>query len=123
EFRIVDVLDEVAFLYLDLEALGYQELADQLAAAYQRYNRSILGAEDRLIFDYYKCYRANVRLKVIAIKIDSLAEEANAGDLLDQLLRYHALFRKYAERIWPTRPSDTPSAVEAPSPFLSHQPN
>lgn len=94
-FRKVDVLDEVAFLCIDLEAAGREDLAEQFAARYQAGNRTLLTGEDKQLFAYYKCYRANVRLKVTAIKIDNLPDEAHAGELLARLHRYEEVYRKY----------------------------
>jgi aminoglycoside phosphotransferase family enzyme len=99
EFRRVDVLDEVAFLFVDLEAAGRPDLAEHFAASYQAGNRTMLIKEDERLFDYYKCYRANVRLKVTAIKIDNLPSEAHAGELLARLHRYYDVYQKYADKL------------------------
>lgn len=96
EFRHIDVLDEVAFLYVDLEAAGRPDLAEHFAASYQAGNRTMLIKEDERLFDYYKCYRANVRMKVTAIKIDHLPSEAEADKLLAQLHRYLEIYLNYA---------------------------
>lgn len=99
EFRKIDVLDEVAFMYIDLEAAGRHDLAEYFAKCYQAGNRTLLIKEDEGLFDYYKCYRANVRLKVTAIKIASLPSEAHAGELLAQLHRYLEVYLHYADNL------------------------
>lgn len=99
EFRKVDVLDEIAFLYVDLEAAGRHDLAERFSESYQAGNPSLLSKEDERLFDYYKCYRANVRMKVTAIKIDSLSSEAHAGKLLGRLHRYQEVYLRYADKL------------------------
>ncbi len=75
ELRQLDVLDELAFLCMDLEAYGKKDLSGLL---YQEYNR--LSGADPLkdsspLYNYYKCYRAGVRAKVLLLQ---------AGDTGDQ---------------------------------------
>lgn len=98
-FRMVDVLDEVAFLYVDLEAFGFPDLAQRFASSYQSAHPTLLTAEDQQLFDFYKCYRANVRLKVTAIKVDRAPTEAHADEMLGQLQRYFQLYRHYVARL------------------------
>lgn len=98
-FRKIDVLDEIAFLYVDLEAAQRPDLAERFAASYQFHNRTLLTQEDEQVFDFYKCYRANVRLKVTAIKIDSLPSEAHADELIAKLHRYQEVYHRYADKL------------------------
>jgi hypothetical protein len=99
EFRKIDVLDEIAFLCVDLEAAGRDDLAERFAASYQARNNRQLTEEDEWIFDYYKCYRANIRLKITAIKIGSLLNEAHAAKLLTQLHCYFEIHLRYLDRL------------------------
>ncbi|NJB87195.1 hypothetical protein GGR26_002972 [Lewinella marina] len=94
--RRIDVLDEVAFLYVDLEARGRRDLAEQFANHYQRYNPSMHTEEDRQLFDYYRCYRAGVRLKVTALKMNRTPESKEETTLLN---RYHQLYCAYARAL------------------------
>ncbi|NJC25595.1 hypothetical protein [Neolewinella antarctica] len=98
-FRKIDVLDEVAFLCVDLEAAGRADLSERFATSYQSANRSLLTEEDEQMFNYYKCYRASVRLKVTAIKLDHLPGEAHAGKLLCQLRRYREIYHRYVSKL------------------------
>ncbi len=66
--RRLDVLNELAFLAMDLEARGHAPLAQAFMSAYQRHWPCIEGAEDEQIFCYFKNYRANVRLKIALIQ-------------------------------------------------------
>lgn len=96
EFRKVDVLDEVAFLCVDLEAFGRPDLAERFAASYQAGNRTMITEDDERLFNFYKCYRANVRLKVTALKINGLPDDKAPDKLLAQLHRQYKVYRKYA---------------------------
>lgn len=107
EFRKVDVLDEIAFLYIDLEAAGRHDLAEHFATSYEADHTSQLSEEDEWIFDYYKCYRANIRLKITAIKADRLLNEAPAAQLLTQLHSYFEIHLRYLERLKTTFKSTT----------------
>jgi aminoglycoside phosphotransferase family enzyme len=80
-YRCIDVLSEIAFLCMDLEAFGHQRLARQFLQAYQRELPCFQRRDDRKIFLYYKCFRANVRAKVHALA----AQEAQD----DEVYRHH----------------------------------
>jgi predicted kinase len=64
--RCADVAAEVAFLAMDLEHLGRADLASAFVEAYVRASND---AELRLLLDFYKCYRAFVRGKVLAFRL------------------------------------------------------
>lgn len=64
EMRQVDVLDEMAFLCMDLESYGRPDLSDYLFRNYLGYEGTEMTEEERLLFGYYKVYRANIRAKV-----------------------------------------------------------
>ena len=68
--RQIDVLDEVAFLAMDLEAFGYFSLAQILYRQYLNRMASyqITQVDHSQLFTYYKMYRANVRAKVLAFQ-------------------------------------------------------
>ncbi|WP_276370240.1 hypothetical protein [Chryseolinea sp. H1M3-3] len=67
QYRCIDVLNEIAFLCMDLEAYGKGSLAHIFKHAYQQYSHAFQEEEDERIFQYYKCFRANVRAKVHAL--------------------------------------------------------
>ncbi|HEY1296810.1 MAG TPA: AAA family ATPase [Chloroflexota bacterium] len=77
-FRCADVAAEVAFLAMDLEHLGRADLA---AAFVDAYVRSSGDAELRLLLDFYKCYRAFVRGKVLVLRLaeSNLNADTRAG--------------------------------------------
>jgi aminoglycoside phosphotransferase family enzyme/predicted kinase len=65
-FRCADVAAEVAFLAMDLEHHGRADLASAFVDAYVRASND---AELRQLLDFYKCYRAFVRGKVLAFRL------------------------------------------------------
>ena len=66
-YRYIDILSEAAFLTMDLEAFGRKDLADYFLSEYLEAIKDKDAFDERL-FHYYKTYRANVRLKVAALK-------------------------------------------------------
>ncbi len=68
EFRQIDVLDELAFFCMDLEADGFYKLSKAFTDHYFSKTKNDFGKKEQLLFTYYKCYRANVRAKVNALR-------------------------------------------------------
>jgi aminoglycoside phosphotransferase family enzyme/predicted kinase len=66
-FRCADVAADVAFLAMDLDHFGRADLSADFVDEYVR--RSGDGDLPRLL-DFYKCYRAYVRGKVISLRLD-----------------------------------------------------
>jgi len=73
--RWVDVLDDAAFLAMDLEHLGRQDLADRFLDWYREFSASPSPASLR---HHYVAYRAFVRAKVSCIR--ALQGEPTAND-------------------------------------------
>jgi aminoglycoside phosphotransferase family enzyme len=67
-FRQLDVLDEIAFLCMDLEFHQQPDLADTLLRRYLHHFPCMENEDDRNLFQYFKAYRANVRLKVSVLQ-------------------------------------------------------
>ena len=73
--RYVDTIDDAAFLAMDIEFLGREDLATLYLDAYSRY------ASDPAppgLKDFYIAYRAVVRAKVDCIRVEQGREEAAA---------------------------------------------
>jgi hypothetical protein len=66
-FRQIDVLSDIAFLCMDLEAFGQQSLSEIFLSIYCEQFPAFQNTDDDLIFLYYKCLRANIRAKVNAV--------------------------------------------------------
>jgi aminoglycoside phosphotransferase family enzyme len=97
DYRQVDVLNEVAFLCMDLDAFGKGDLARSFMASYATQFPVISGARDVALFNYYKCYRANVRAKVNSLRARDATDSAAASNALREAARYLELMYSYTE--------------------------
>ena len=85
--RYVDVLDDVAFLAMDLERLGRPELGERLLAWYAEFSG---WSQPPSLAHYYVAYRAYVRAKVACIRASQGAADSvgEARDLAALTLRH-----------------------------------
>jgi uncharacterized protein len=67
DYRQIDLLYEIAFLCMDLEAYEQPQLASSFLAAYTSRLPCFEEPEDWAIFEYFKGLRANIRAKVHAL--------------------------------------------------------
>jgi len=87
DFRWIDVISELAFLLMDLEARQLPDAANRVLNAYLEYSGDFAGLA---LLRFYKVYRAMVRAKVALLGIDELdpalmAEHPNFRECLDYL--------------------------------------
>ena len=94
-FRRLDVLNDLAFLCMDLEARDHSELAQHFMAAYRRIWDVQPAPEDELLFLFFKAYRANIRLKVQLLELRQQQNE----ELLALARRYWLLLKDYCGRL------------------------
>lgn len=66
--RQIDILNELAFFCMDLEAFGHNELSEYFMVCYTKHSSTIHSQEESDLFNYFKAYRANVRAKVNALR-------------------------------------------------------
>lgn len=91
--RSVDVLNEIAFLSMDLNYYGRNDLEKTFLRAYLRINPAIRGKEDWVLLHYYKWYRANVRLKVNALTLEGYScSDRNRLPIQEVVKKYWKLF-------------------------------
>ncbi|MEX2591548.1 MAG: hypothetical protein WD426_02155 [Anditalea sp.] len=98
EFRQIDLLYEIAFLCMELEAKGHQEFSDQFLSTYCKKISCLETDEDTDLYLYFKCLRANVRAKVRSLSI----KESSGGDKNDHLKAiniYLSLMGEYMRQI------------------------
>ncbi|MBI3967960.1 MAG: AAA family ATPase [Chloroflexi bacterium] len=100
-YRCSDVAAEVAFLAMDLDHFGRADLS---AAFVDTYVRHSSDDELRQLLDFYKCYRAYVRGKVLSLRLDELDRDpAHASTFVDEARSYFELAHSYtAEPRHPT---------------------
>lgn len=95
DFRRDDLLNEVAFLCMDLDAFGYPELATLFMSSYQEHFAILRTAEEERLFNFYKSYRANVRAKVNSLRARSAADAEKRAAALNESSRYLDMMNKY----------------------------
>ena len=93
ELRITDILDEVAFLCMDLEWHGYPELSEHFMRAYLSWIPCMHTASEYLLFVWYKFYRANVRAKVLLL---AGTQEGDPGPKRTAAIEHLRLMQHYA---------------------------
>jgi uncharacterized protein len=96
-FRYGDVAADIAFLAMDLDALGFPDFANIFVQAYVEYARDSGLLE---VVEFYKCYRACVRAKVECFRADDPAVPTSQQRLaLQAAYRYGQLAAQYAEAL------------------------
>lgn len=94
-FRRIDVLNELAFFCMDLEAFQRKDLSVAFIEIYLKLFPCMDSPEDKSLFTYYKCYRANVRAKVNALRARQTKESNNAQSLNSEVVKYLGLMNAY----------------------------
>jgi uncharacterized protein len=97
-FRRIDILYEIAFLCMDLEHFGRQDLSEHFLYFYQESLNCFMKGEDKELFHYFKALRANVRAKVYFLNAQSDSDQVSknshikiAKSYLDLLFEYQKI--------------------------------
>jgi aminoglycoside phosphotransferase family enzyme/predicted kinase len=100
-FRYSDIASDLAFLAMDLDHEGYPDVSQNLLTAYVQHTK------DQNVFvllDFYKCYRAFVRVKVNCLRLHEGGLGTIESDkLFEDTYRYMELAYRYAVQF--TRPT------------------
>ena len=99
DFRQIDVLNEVAFLCMDLDVFGRQDLSDLFLQRYNDLFPSIKNESERKLFIYYKSYRSNIRAKVNSLRARDAKNEAERKLILAEVDKYLQLMNSYLEEL------------------------
>jgi predicted kinase len=100
-FRYADITSDLAFLTMDLDFEGYPQIAQDLINTYLEYTKD---EEMLILLDFYKCYRAYVRVKVNCFHLQEKDLLRNAkAKLIRETERYLRLAYRYAIQF--TRPT------------------
>ncbi|MGE0771921.1 MAG: hypothetical protein AB7K37_09445 [Cyclobacteriaceae bacterium] len=94
-YREIDLLNELAFLCMDLESFNRADLADDFFRIYTQAYPLEISDDDRALFLYYKSYRANVRAKVNSLRAQSAATGTDRDRALKEVVKYLTLMRQY----------------------------
>ena len=94
-FRIADVLEDMAFLFMDMEYRGRFDLSAAASRAYFSHTVRQQAAPELITF--YKVYRAIVRGKIEGFTADGVRDEAGKSAAVRRGREYFLLARYYAE--------------------------
>ncbi|MBS1523546.1 MAG: hypothetical protein JST50_21265 [Bacteroidetes bacterium] len=98
DMRMIDVLDEVAFLCMDLESYGRKDLSDLFYKYYLEFSGAKTTETTELIFRYFKLYRANIRAKVSMIASQNDLNKRRHISDNSTIDRYLNLIQAYLKR-------------------------
>jgi len=90
--RISDILEDIAFLLMDLEFRGRFDLSRALFKAYFSVQRDALVSQ---LLRFYKVYRALVRAKIEGITARSLSDEGERQGAIGRARAYYGLADHY----------------------------
>ena len=79
--RQIDLLNEIAFLGMDLGSMGRADLWEVFLAAYQEGLPVMEDEMDRKLLGFYMGYRANVRFKVAMLRVMQSPDQADIRGL------------------------------------------
>lgn len=96
-FRFGDTASDLAFLLMDMSALGRPDLSQQLLEAYLKFSKD--RWLKRLI-PFYSCYRAFVRGKVLSLKLsDKILTRNEQRSLLEKAQGYFDLSLQFSRQM------------------------
>ncbi len=99
ELRQIDILNEIAFLTVDLEFYDKQELSDRFFNKYLDYMNIENGQQERQLFYYYKSYRANIRAYVTLIHEKYSNQDNPDQTAMNDIEKYFALMDRYMQEV------------------------
>ena len=99
DYREIDVLNEVAFLGMDLDALGRSDLSDLFIDSYNLLFPAMRIEAERKLFVYYKSYRANVRAKVNSLRAKSAMDDSDRKEAFSEVKKYLDLMQIYLQTL------------------------
>lgn len=93
ELRWIDVISEIAFLMMDLQARQQPELAQRFLNKYLEYTGDYAGTR---VLTFYLTYRAMVRAKIDAIRICQKGNnDSQSMGVEEEMLAYFCLAKSY----------------------------
>ena len=98
-FRQIDILNELAFLCIDLEFYDRNDLSTYFLSTYMNEFQVMNNEADQSLFLFYKLYRSNIKVKVNAIKCMQTDDESVFKERLVLFKRYFDLMMKYSSKL------------------------
>ncbi|MEO9964231.1 MAG: hypothetical protein ABJF11_00490 [Reichenbachiella sp.] len=99
-FRRIDVLDEIAFFCMDLDAYHKGDLVSVFMENYLEMFPAINNQQEEDLFVYYKCYRANIRAKVNALRAQQAVTPDEKTKWLSNTEQYLRLMKGYVGELY-----------------------
>lgn len=99
DYRQIDILNEIAFLCMDLEAVGREDLSEVFFKYYFKLFPMELTESEKHLFLYYKAYRANVRAKVNSLRARSSSQDSIRKEVLKEVDKYLRLMQAYLVKL------------------------
>jgi aminoglycoside phosphotransferase family enzyme len=99
DYRQIDVLNEIAFLCMDLDVFGRQDLSDLFLKHYSTLFPCIRNEADRRLFIYYKSYRSNIRAKVNSLRARDAGNDKERTSFLADADKYLRLMDSYIKML------------------------
>ncbi len=98
-FRFIDVLNEIAFLGVDLDFYGKQALSNRLYTTYLEEMELDEEPKSNALYHYYKGYRASVRAKVTILHEKNSKTGRNDNNSIEDIKKYINLMASYFNEI------------------------
>ena len=98
-FRQIDVLNEVAFFCMDLEAFQREDLSKQFMQTYLELFPCMKSKNEEKLFIYYKYYRTNVRAKVNTLRAISSTDKVEIDIFCIEIKKYLKLMDHYRNKL------------------------
>ncbi len=95
DIRQIDVLNEVAFLCMDLDAFDRKDLSDLFIKYYNQFFPAIATDADLQLLVYFKSYRANIRAKVNSLRARSATGSIERAKTFSAVSKYLGLMDSY----------------------------
>ncbi len=83
DFRQIDILNEIAFLCVDIDFFEKKELGNLFHNKYLEYSGMRYNTPEKELFLYYNSFRANVRAKVTLIDASKKSDQDVSAELED----------------------------------------
>ena len=99
EYREIDVLNDVAFLCMDLDALNRNDLSNHFIDTYNLLFPTMKTEKEQKLFIYYKSYRANIRAKVSSLRARNVDSDSNRNEAFTEVKKYLSLMDNYLQNL------------------------
>jgi aminoglycoside phosphotransferase family enzyme len=98
-FRQIDLLNELAYFTMELDFAGYPELGEHLIREYNGRFPVMRNPKEERLFLFYKLYRANVKMKVTAIRAEQSTDASERSEQRKHFELYFKLYQQYLEKL------------------------